>query len=124
MHMNVPTTRQQVHTRTGTTRLERTAFCTSRLLDFCSQKELIAETGHQPDAWPLVVLKELLDNALDACEDQGVAPEVAVRVGPNVIEVVDNGPGLPAKTIERVLDFSVRVSSREAYVAPDRGAQG
>ena len=27
-------------------------------------------------------------------------------------------------TFEAALDFSVRVSSREAYVAPDRGAQG
>jgi hypothetical protein len=26
--------------------LERTAFRTSRLLDFCSRKELIAQTGH------------------------------------------------------------------------------
>ena len=31
---------------------------------------------------------------------------------------------MPAKVIEDVLDFSARVSSREAYVAPDRGAQG
>ena len=27
-------------------------------------------------------------------------------------------------TVTDVLDFAVRVSSREAYVAPDRGAQG
>ncbi len=32
--------------------------------------------------------------------------------------------GIPAATIDGILDFSVRVSSREAYVAPDRGAQG
>ncbi len=50
-------------------KLERTTLRTSRLLDFCSEKELIAQTGHQTDAWPLVVLKELVDNALDACED-------------------------------------------------------
>ncbi len=42
-------------------RLDRTTFSTSRLLDFCNRKELIAQTGHQPDAWPLVVLKELVD---------------------------------------------------------------
>ena len=40
------------------------------------------------------------------------------------ITVTDNGPGIPADTIAGVLDFSSRVSSREAYVAPDRGAQG
>ena len=63
---------------TGTsaaTKLHRTAFRTSRLLDFCSRKELIAQTGHQPDDWPLVVLKELIDNALDACEEGGTAPD-------------------------------------------------
>ncbi len=60
-------------------KLDRTTLRTSRLLDFCSRKELIAQTGHQPDAWPLVVLKELVDNALDACEEAEVAPEITIR---------------------------------------------
>jgi DNA topoisomerase VI subunit B len=38
--------------------------------------------------------------------------------------IADNGRGIPATTIERVLDYSIRVSSREAYVSPTRGAQG
>ena len=105
-------------------KLERTTLRTSRLLDFCSRKELIAQTGHQPDAWPLVVLKELVDNALDACEEASVAPEIAVQVDDDGITVTDNGPGIPAETVTDILDFAVRVSSREAYVAPDRGAQG
>ncbi len=105
-------------------KLERTTFSTSRLLDFCSRKELIAQTGHQPDAWPLVVLKELVDNALDACEEVEVAPEITIQVDDAGITITDNGPGIPAETVTDVLDFSMRVSSREAYVAPDRGAQG
>ena len=104
--------------------LKRATFRTSRLLDFCSRKELIAQTGHQPDAWPIVVLKELIDNALDACEEARTAPVISVRVHQSEIAVTDNGPGIPAETINDVLDFSIRVSSREAYVAPDRGAQG
>ena len=104
--------------------LERTTFRTSRLLEFCSRKELVAQTGHEPDAWPLVVLKELADNALDACEEAGIAPDIVVQVEPGSITVVDNGPGMPPKTVTDILDFSSRVSSREAYVAPDRGAQG
>ena len=60
--------------------LQRSALRTSRLLDFSSRKELIAQTGHQPEDWPLVVLKELADNALDACEEAGASPEIAVRV--------------------------------------------
>jgi hypothetical protein len=104
--------------------LKRTTFRTSRLLEFCSRKELVAEAGHHPDAWPLVVCKELLDNGLDACEEARIAPEILVQVEAGAITVADNGPGIPEGTVETILDFSVRVSSREAYVAPDRGAQG
>jgi DNA topoisomerase VI subunit B len=104
--------------------LDRTTFRTSRLLEFCSRKELVAQTGHEPDAWPLVVLKELMDNALDACEEAGIAPEIDVQVERGAITVADNGPGMPSETVTDILDFSSRVSSREAYVAPDRGAQG
>ena len=104
--------------------LKRATLRTSRLLDFASEKELVAQTGHERGAWPLVVLKELVDNAIDACEEAGVAPVVSVKVDSSGITVEDNGPGLPRKTVKDVLDFSVRVSSREAYVSPTRGAQG
>ena len=104
--------------------LARTTFSTSRLLDFASAKELTAQTGHAVDEWPLVIVKELLDNALDACEEAGIAPAIAIEVDEDGILVSDNGPGVPASTIEGVLDFSIRVSSREAYVSPTRGAQG
>jgi hypothetical protein len=40
------------------------------------------------------------------------------------IVIADNGSGLPTETIEGVLDYTVRMSSREAYVSPTRGAQG
>ena len=108
----------------SSSKLQRIAFKTSRQLDFCNQKELTAQTGHPPEAWPLVALKELMDNGLDACEEAGVAPAIRVTLDNEGIVVEDNGPGIPAELIEGVLDFSVRVSSREAYVAPDRGAQG
>src|SRR5262245_44692580 len=104
--------------------LERTTFRTSRLLDFCSRKELIAQTSHQPTEWPLVVAKELLDNGIDACEEAGVSPKIHVTVGPDPITVADNGPGIPPETVAGILDYSVRVSSREAYVSPCRGSQG
>jgi hypothetical protein len=108
--------------RPGT--LSRTTLVTSRLLDFASRKELTAQTGHEPADWPLVILKELADNSIDACEEADIAPEITVAVEPSGIAVVDNGPGLPVETIKSVLDYTVRVSSREAYVSPTRGAQG
>jgi DNA topoisomerase VI subunit B len=94
------------------------------MLDFASVKELTAQTGHEASDWPLVILKELVDNDLDATEEAGIAPIITVTVEKNAVTIRDNGPGIPATTIERLLDFTVRVSSREAYVSPTRGAQG
>jgi len=107
-------------------RLQRIAFTTSRLAEFCGEKELTAQTGHAPAEWPLVIAKELADNALDVCEEAEIAPEISIKVSTERGEIViaDNGPGLPSETLDGVLDYSVRVSSREAYVSPSRGQQG
>ena len=106
------------------TKLNRKHFETSRELDYLSTKELTAQTGHRPEEWPLVVLKELVDNSLDACEESGALPAVEVTVSADGITVEDNGPGIPESVVVGTLDFSSRISSREAYVSPDRGAQG
>ena len=116
--------------RTTTTRrrqqttLDRQTFVTSREMDFFSKKELTTQTGHNVVEWPLVIVKELIDNALDACEETDVAPNIEVVADEAGMTVIDNGPGLPEATLKAALDFSVRASNREAYVAPDRGAQG
>src|SRR6516225_3396134 len=107
-------------------RLERVAFKTSRFLDFASERELTAQIGHAAQEWPLVILKELVDNALDGCEEADTAPVITIDVSSakGTIAITDNGPGITNKTIADILDYRVRVSSREAYVSPSRGAQG
>jgi hypothetical protein len=105
-------------------KLTRVAFETSRLMEFCSLRELQNQTGHAWSDWPLVVLKELVDNALDACEESEIAPVISVGVEPGSITIADNGRGIEASTIKGILDYSIRVPSREAYVSPTRGAQG
>ena len=104
--------------------IEREAFVTSRQLDFVSESELTKQCGYPVKDWPLVIVKELVDNALDACEEQGIVPEITITVDRDSITVADNGRGISPGIVDKVLDFSVRVSSREACVAPDRGAQG
>ena len=104
--------------------LNRTTFKTSREMDFFSEKELTTQTGHPVEEWPLVFLKETIDNALDACEEADVAPVLTVRADGAGITVCDNGPGLPEATLQGAMDFTVRASNREAYVAPDRGRRG
>ena len=105
-------------------KLARVPFKVSRLMEFCTRRELVNQTGHDVYEWALVVQKELLDNALDAAEEAEIAPAVTIAVNGRSIVIQDNGPGIPAKTIEGILDYSIRVSSREAYVSPTRGAQG
>jgi DNA topoisomerase VI subunit B len=104
--------------------LTRETFRTSRLLDFCSERELVKQIGHSVDQWPLVILKESVDNAIDAAEEANTPPVIRVEVTNGEIVLTDNGPGIPAETVADILDFSVRVSSREAYASPTRGAQG
>src|SRR4051812_27209089 len=55
-------------------KLTRVAFKVSRLMEFCTRRELQNQTGHSVDDWPLVVLKELMDNGLDGCEEAEIAP--------------------------------------------------
>jgi hypothetical protein len=105
-------------------KLTRVAFKVSRLMEFCTRRELVNQTGHAVQEWPLVCAKELIDNALDACEEAEVAPVITVTVEPGLIVVEDNGGGIEASTVDSVLDYTVRVSSREAYASPSRGAQG
>jgi Histidine kinase-, DNA gyrase B-, and HSP90-like ATPase len=105
-------------------KLTRVPFTVSRLMEFCTRRELVNQTGHDVLEWPLVIVKELTDNAIDACEEAEIPPVISVAVKRGSIVIEDNGPGIPAKTIEGVLDYGIRVSSREAYVSPTRGAQG
>jgi DNA topoisomerase VI subunit B len=103
---------------------ERTTFETSRVLEFFSEKELTMQIGFPRHLWPIALLKELIDNALDACGMAGVAPEITVVVGQDFFAVHDNGPGLPAETLQRSLDYAVRVSDKSYYVSPTRGQLG
>jgi DNA topoisomerase VI subunit B len=108
--------------------LQRTTFETSRAAEYFEARELQAQTGQPRQNFATVALKELVDNALDACETAGVAPEIGVEVdeddGVVRLAVSDNGPGILPETVRKVLDFGVRVSDKAAYRAPTRGAQG
>jgi DNA topoisomerase VI subunit B len=104
--------------------LERTTFETSRLLEFFTEKELTMQIGWERIVWPIALLKELIDNALDACETADIAPNVVVTVEEDAVSVQDNGPGLPERTLVRSLDYLARVSDKTYYVSPTRGQLG
>ena len=103
--------------------LARKTFSVSRLAEFASVAELVKQTGHAVEEWPLAIVKELTDNALDEAEDAGTAPEIEIIVADNSIVVADLGRGIAPATVELLIDYLVRTSSRAAYVSPTRGAQ-
>ena len=113
-------------------KLERTAFEFSRAREYFELKELSTLTGQEPETLAAVVLKEVVDNALDGCEMAGVAPYITVEVDGDVaavdgeirMSVTDNGGGIPPEVVAKVLDYNIRVSDKSAYRSPTRGAQG
>ncbi|PIU54233.1 MAG: ATP-binding protein, partial [Deltaproteobacteria bacterium CG07_land_8_20_14_0_80_60_11] len=105
-------------------KLKRATFEVSRELEFFSEKELAMQIGHGRGLWPIALLKELVDNALDAAEAANLPPEVEVEIGDDYFGVRDNGPGLPRETLTRSLDYLKRVSDKVFYVSPTRGQLG
>jgi DNA topoisomerase VI subunit B len=119
--------------------LLRTTFEMSRAAEYMTVRELQAMTGQPQQRFVAVVLKELLDNALDACEhvaaleayaNTGGAPVVHVVWQPHPdadlvqLTVADNGVGIPRATVQRILNFATRTSDKAVYRSPTRGAQG
>jgi DNA topoisomerase VI subunit B len=104
--------------------LRRELFETTRQLEYFSEKELSMQLGAAPARWGVVLIKELVDNALDACETAGTPPEISVTLTADGFTVVDNGPGMPTALIERSLDYDVRVSDKTHYISPSRGQLG
>jgi len=103
---------------------ERKTFTTSRLSEFAIESELTKQVGHPASLWPIVVVKELVDNSIDAAENANLAPDIVVTVDSDSIVVTDNGPGIPAATVKALTDFTAKTSSNAAYCSPSRGQQG
>jgi hypothetical protein len=61
--------------------LERTTFRISREMEYFTEKELTMQIGHSQATWPLALVKELIDNALDACETAEMPPVIEVAFG-------------------------------------------
>jgi DNA topoisomerase VI subunit B len=108
--------------------LNRTHFTTSRANEYFTAKDLQAQTGVAQKDFASSILKELADNALDAAESCKIDPELGIevekRVGQLTISISDNGPGLSAETLAKILDFLTRTSNKAHYRSPTRGAQG
>ena len=103
---------------------KRAVFRVSRALEYFTESELQMQIGAGRETWPAAILKELVDNALDAAETAGVVPMIEVEIDGGGFSVRDNGPGIPAQTVQGSLDYDIRVSDKLGYVTPTRGRLG
>lgn len=106
--------------------LNREYLTTSRSLEFFSKKELSMQLGESDsDVWPIAIIKELIDNSLDACESASTLPVIELETDyENFVSVQDNGPGLPEEVVRKSLDYNIRVSDKNFYISPSRGQLG
>lgn len=86
---------------------------------------MIKKTGIVKSSWDFVVIKELIDNALDAIEP---SPYKKVYIDYSMLDkrlhIFDNGEGISIGTINKIYDFSMYVSRNRHFVTPSRGKQG
>jgi DNA topoisomerase-6 subunit B len=72
-------------------------------------------------------VKEAVDNALDACEEAGIPPEIRVEVshrnGQSRVVVEDNGPGIVESQIARIFG-KLLYGSKFHKLSQSRGQQG
>jgi DNA topoisomerase-6 subunit B len=76
----------------------------------------------------LTAVKEAVDNALDACEEAGIVPELRVEVSPAGddtlrVAVEDNGPGIVEEQIAKIFG-RLLYGSKFHELAQSRGQQG
>ena len=77
----------------------------------------------------LTTIKEGVDNALDACEEAGILPEVLVAIVPCreesrfVVTIEDNGPGILRKQIPKIF-AKLLYGSKFHRLKMSRGQQG
>ena len=75
-----------------------------------------------------MIIKEAIDNSLDACEEHGIIPDITVRVERQEdddfhLSVEDNGPGIDRKEIPKVFG-QLLYGSRFHSFRQSRGQQG
>lgn len=99
------------------------AYKTAIIADYFTEDELVKRIGLSKTHWDDVVIKELMDNALDSIEP---LPEKFVEIvcGINGISIFDNGGGISIDTVKNIYDFNYYVSKNRHFVTASRGKQG
>lgn len=91
--------------------------------EYFSEKGLTSLTGLPREMWSLVILKELIDNSLDAIE--GLKDKcISITYAEKTFFIHDTYGGIPENVIESIHDFSKYISNKRHYIVVSRGYQG
>ena len=103
------------------------SYDTEVMADYFLEDELIKKTGISKSSWELVILKEIIDNSLDAIEpllDKRISINYTFADDGNHIQILDNGNGISIDTVKRIYNFIKYVSKNRHRITPSRGKQG
>ncbi len=127
------TGRSSSRPRRGETRRPATAESLSAAQREISVSEFFAKNRHllgfdNKRKALLTTVKEAVDNALDACEEAGLLPDLLVRITQKdedrfVVHVRDNGPGIVKQQIPRIFG-KLLYGSKFHRLRMSRGQQG
>lgn len=102
--------------------MDRT-YKTAIMADYFTEDELVKKIGLPKYYWNDVIMKELIDNALDSIE-----PLLEKRV--DIVRklyglgIFDNGEGISCDTVKNIYDFNYYISKNRHFVTASRGKQG
>lgn len=92
-------------------------------VDYFTEDGLIKQIGLTKDYWDKVIIKEIIDNALDAIEPLS-SKAVNIVQNESLLGIYDNGNGISCDIVKSIYDFSFYVSQNRLYVTASRGKQG
>ncbi len=96
---------------------------TSRQVEYFNTDGLRTLTGLDESFWDFAILKELLDNALDAINET-INKRVRIHFENDKLAIYDSGSGIPEQVLDTIFDFEKYVSSKRFFKTPTRGFQG
>lgn len=92
-------------------------------VDYFTEDGLIKQIGLTKEYWNRVIMKEIIDNALDAIEPLNYK-KIEIEQNEKSLGIYDNGNGINCDTVKSIYDFSCYVSQNRYFVTASRGKQG
>lgn len=92
-------------------------------VDYFTEDGLIKQIGLTKEYWNNVIVKEIIDNALDAIEPLN-KKEIHIVQSMYSFGIYDNGNGISCETVKSIYDFKYYISQNRVFVTASRGKQG